>query len=205
MKIGVSSNVRFSEPLERCVASFLDSGFSADDVVAFVGGHGGYAEIGGPRGIRAFLAPHDSFDFTAMISVLDLGLENDWAFVHDTITVEPKFRVAVASCASCAAGEVYALTNDGPSMNMGVFPWKRLVSIRDDLERFRNASKTACVQFEDVFLRDARPLNTAARVVRGPEDVYGTGTPRVVEYYPDVGVHKYKSNWAVKDVYAVNP
>ncbi len=202
MKIGVSSNVRFSAPLERCVASFLDAGFSPDDLVAFVGGHDEYERISGPRGIQAFSAPHDSFDFTAMISVLDLGLEGDWAFVHDTVTVEPKFRDALCGLRDV---DVLALTNDGPSMNMGVFSWKRLVSIRDDLERFRNATKTACVQFEDVFLKGATAMNTAARVVRGPEDVYGTGTPRIVEYYPDVGVHKYKSNWSVKDVYLVAP
>ena len=204
MKIGISSNVRFSGPLERCVASFLDSGFSADELVAFIGGHDAYerVRVHGIDGIEAFRAPHDSFDFTAMLAVLDLDMQDDWTFVHDTVTVEPKFKRAIESC---APDTVYALTNDGPSMSMGVFPWRKLVSIRGDLERFRNASKSACVQFEDVFLRGATPLNTAARIVRGPEDVYGTGTPRVVEYYPDVGVHKYKSNWAVKDEYRVDP
>lgn len=201
MKIGISSNVRFSDPLDRCVASFLEAGFSPDDLYAFVGGHDTYERVE-IRGIRAFLVPHDSFDFTAMISALDLGLEYAWAFVHDTITVEPKFREVIAAA---GGADVLALTNDGPSMNMGVFSWKKLASIRDDLERFRNAAKSACVQFEDVFLKGATALNTAARVVRGPEDVYGTGTPRIVEYYPDVGVHKYKSNWTVKDVYHVVP
>lgn len=200
MKIGISSNVRFSIPLERCVESLIEAGFSTDDVYVFVGGCEAYARRAGPCGVHAFSVPHNSFDFTAMISVLDLGLEDTWVFVHDTITANSKFADVVRAVTANAR-----FTSDGPSMNMGVFTWEKLEEIRNDLEKFRNATKKACVDFEDVFLGGCEALNSTPREVQGKQDVYGTGTQRIVEYYPDVGVYKYKSNWYVKDAYHVDP
>lgn len=198
MKIGISSHVNFSDALDSCVASFTRAGFSKDDVYAFVGGHETYSKLDD----TAYAVPHNSFDFTAMISVLDLGIEADaWMFVHDTVTIDDKFKDAVQKHVD---KPICALTNDGASMNMGLFSWSKLVLIRDDLERFRNASKSTCVKFEDAFLVGAPAMNSAPRVTSGPEDVYSTGTPRVIEYYPDVGLYKYKSNWCIKDTYCID-
>lgn len=204
MKIGISSHVSYSIPLERCVESLLEAGFSKDEVYAFVGcdDGGDYIEREGPCGIRAYSVPHNSFDFTAMISVLDLDLEDSWMFVHDTITVEPKFADVVRAADGV---DVLALTKECPSMNMGLFSWKRLQSIRDELGKFRNATKRACVNSEDVFLKGCGAMNSTWREDKGQKDVYGAGTTRIVEYYPDVGVYKYKANWVVKDVYLVTP
>ena len=31
----------------------------------------------------------------------------------------------------------------------------------------------------------------------GPTDYYGTGTMRIVEYYPNLDIYKIKANWGV--------
>lgn len=205
MKIGISSHARYSDALTKCVSSFEIAGFPGEDVHVFVGGSGceGYSPLASSY-CAAHAVPHDSFDFTAMISVLDLDLEAEtWMFVHDTVTVNETFRSVLD--AGMNGEDVLALTDDGPSMNMGAFSWSKLTSLRDDLQRFRNASKSECVRFEDVYLAGAKAMNSARREVLGPEDVYGAGTPRIVEHYPDVGLRKYKANWNVKETYCLDP
>lgn len=205
MKVGISSHARYSDALARCVSSFEAVGVPGEDVHVFVGGSGrdGYSPLTSSYYCATHAVPHDSFDFTAMISVLDLDLEAEaWMFVHDTVTVNETFKSILD--AGMGGENVLALTDDGPSMNMGAFSWSKLASLRGDLQRFRNASKSECVRFEDVYLAGAKAMNSTRRTVRGPEDVYGTGTPRIVEYYPDVGLHKYKANWNIRETYCLD-
>jgi hypothetical protein len=152
-------------------------------------------------------------DFTGIVSVLDLDLEADyWFALHDTTRAGPSFYERVSRAA--VAGNAVALTSDGPSMNMGAYAWPYLKSRRDEiLERFKNVDyspegtqrvKKLNVDTEDALLVGGVAFNGSGRVTTGPADHYATGTPRIVEYFPDVDLYKMKANWTCKDAYAVN-
>jgi hypothetical protein len=213
MKFVASSHVSYhSKTFDSFVRSMLESGVPKDDLYFFVGGGDAYEPIENSHGVHAYHAPHNSVDFTGIVSVLDLDLEADyWFALHDTTRAGPNFYERVSR--ATPAGDAVALTADGPSMNMGAYAWPYLKSRRDEiLTRFKNVDyspegtqriKKLNVDTEDALLTGEAAFNGSGRVTTGPADHYGTGTPRIVEYFPDVDLYKMKANWACRDAYAV--
>ena len=77
-----------------------------------------------------------------------------------------------------------------------------LRSMAETIETFRNAPSVVNLDWEGRVFQKA-PNRAFYRgdswdemqVVCGPEDVYGTGTPRITEHYRAVDLIHFKSNW----------
>lgn len=213
MKFVASSHVSYhSKTFDSFVRSMLESGVPKDDLYFFVGGGDAYEPVENSYGVHAFTAPHNSVDFTGIVSVLDLDLKADyWFALHDTTRVGPNFYERVST--ATVTGDTMALTADGPSMNMGAYAWSYLKSRRDEImARFKNVDyslegtrrvKQLNVDTEDALLVGKAAFNGSGRVTTGPVDHYGTGTQRIVEYFPDVDLYKMKANWTRRDAYVV--
>ena len=157
--------------------------------------------MGDASGVHAYLVPHNSIDFTGLVSVLELGLVADrWFVLHDTVIVGPTFYERVTAhdshdssgdtrdTGSSDADSSVPLTSDGPSMNMGSYAWTFLVSHRDEIlsSTFKNASndpdvvrmyKKNAVRLEDDLFRRARTGTGAG--ARAGAGAYNH-TPRLV-------------------------
>ena len=45
----------------------------------------------------------------------------------------------------------------------------------------------------------------SGRVTKGPDDVYGTGTKRITEYFSGIDFSKYKANWGPHKNWVLDP
>ena len=213
VKFAISSHVSYHrETYGPLVTSMLRSGVPAHDIYVFVGGHDGTTYetydtnsygVGDSSGVHAYLVPHNSIDFTGVVSVLELGLVADrWFVLHDTVIVGPTFYERVtthgshgssdANSSDANSSDAIPLTSDGPSMNMGSYAWTFLVSHRDEIlsPTFKNASndpdvvrmyKRNGVPLEDDLFRRAG----AGTGARGGGGAYNH-TPRLVTGPTDV-------------------
>lgn len=150
-------------------------------------------------------------DFTALISVLELGLldpaDPRWFFLHDTVRVGPTFYSKITSMSDESVA-FKKLTSSGPSMNMGAYDVTK-IDASAAIARYKNtnenpqAFKSRLVEDEDAFIRDAPAYNDSPPNVSGPVDVYATGVPRWLEHYPDVDLTKIKANRCVMPEYVL--
>ena len=88
--IAITSNRNFYQAtLSKCVGSLVSSGFPASRVYFFIGGYeSDYERIDVGYGINAFKCPHNSIDFTSLVSIIEMNLnEKCWFIIHDTVAV----------------------------------------------------------------------------------------------------------------------
>ena len=203
IKICISSHIKsYEKTYPILVDSLIKSGVPSEDIYFFIGGYDKYENIS-KDGINIYTAPHNSMDFTNLISVLDLGLESDyWFAIHDTCYVAENFYSKLIS---------YNITTDTVplidflSMTMGSYKHTYLLSIRDRLLNYKNESnlpddilklKGSLIKDEDIFLKDKGFVYSRNRIITNPDDsIYGTKTTRVLEYYPEIYFYKLKANW----------
>ena len=95
---------------------------------------------------------------------------------------------------------------------MGIYKHTDLMELKSDVLKHKSSSlpsideiqnlKTKGVPNEDwVFKKLKCHYHCSARQTLPHTDVYGTGVKRITEYFPSVGIYKYKANWFVKRVY----
>lgn len=159
----------------------------------------------------------NSFDMNAYVSVVEQDLKADrWFFIHDTTFVGSNFYTTLLECDHSKKDVVSLLPwNKNPSMYMGSYSWDSLIQLKSLIvSDYKNESfdvsisnrfKTMLVQREstgEIFLRTPYCYSTIEikGVVTGH---YGSSTPRVLEYYPDIDLYKLKANWFVKDTWTV--
>jgi hypothetical protein len=206
IKFAVSSHedyVSTTRPIQH--DSMMTAGVPVDDVVYFV--YSSKVTKYEPITDRYWLVPHNSIDFTALVSVVELGLDDPsyWFLMHDTTYVGPTFYQKLTSMD--IHGDTIALSkkNHNPSGNMGLYRTEYLFANRDKVLEFKNPSreeadrhlfKRKLVEKEDHFFEGTRgALNKQKPEIKAPHDFYGTGMPRMVEYYQDIDFYKVKANW----------
>lgn len=204
MKYLINSNIDYYETTRPIIVNgLLAAGASPEDIIFVVGGtgHGRYYVLKEKTHILV-LASHRSIDYTALISVLELGMESDyWFAMHDTCAVGPEF-----------IKKLLALPLTGPTrallprvaMNIGTYSHQYLLSIREKLMEVKNTNlsvegmafwKNWQIHHEDFFLRPITDYYTDVRQLSGPTDVYKNGTQRLIEYYAVLDFYKFKANW----------
>ena len=157
--------------------------------------------------VSTILAPGNHIDFTGLVAVLETGILehfDDLFYVHDTTRAGPEFLDKIAQIPACSSAS-FAF----PSMNIGLYSMDLLRTHADAIIREFTCTdahflKSKCVVEEDfVFKRDPGHMTIRGPPPRvtGPSDYYGTGTPRIVEYYESLDLYKIKANWEVKHVY----
>lgn len=206
----ISSHVRYAPfTLPRLLASMSD--VEPDRIFPFIGGADNEATQT-LAGVRCFLVPHNSYDYTALVGLLDLGLESDWWFwLHDTCQCGPRFRELAEAQFDPAADMTAAYLHPmgGAQSNLGMYRHALFTRHRESILTLRDCSKQAACEAEGFAWKwrlgagsvypNARCLNPAV------ENVYGLGTPRLVEYYTAVDLYKFKANWGQGGPLVVHP
>ena len=192
LKIGISSNVNFyKKTIPVCVGSIIKSGFNPSSIYVFIGGYDGeYEEIDVGLNVNAYKCPHNSFDFTSVVSIIDLNMtDNNWFILHDTVEVDHNFKDILSSELSKTGKKI----NRFPSMSMGSYDSDSFSLAKEKINQIRNISKGDGVKMEDVFISHM-PSICDGFTPMGLEDVYGNGTKRFIEYYRQAGIKKNKAN-----------
>lgn len=213
MKFAISSHkdyYTFTE--EKIINSLLNAGVGVDEIYFFIGGYDvnePYRKLDGEY--HRYTCPHNSIDFTGLVSVTELNLESShWFLLHDTCYVGENFFNLIKSY-SYQDKDYVSLTND-LSMNMGSYSWDFIMRNKDRILSYKNTNeniqefKIRLIQEEDVFFNPrVYCYNTRIRETTGPTDYYNNNTQRIVEYFPGIDLYKIKANWGLKPIYINKP
>ena len=210
LSIAISSHKSFYEKsLKELIPSLIVSGVPKDNIFVFIGGFNSYKILDNDYGITMYTAPHNSFDFTALVSIVELSLQEDyWFSIHDTCKVGISFYSKLLKLVK--PNPTIKFTEQGRSMTMGVYSNEFLNKNKKKVLNYKNVSndilgfKKRLVKEEDVFLKKSKGLCKTLREVSEPTDYDGNGVHRIVEYFPDLDFYKIKSNWKSKDKYETN-
>lgn len=210
LSIAISSHKSFyDKSLNELIPSLIISGVPREDIFVFIGGYNSYETLDNDYGVTMYTAPHNSFDFTALISIIDLSVQKDyWFSIHDTCKVGPTFYGKLLKLAK--PNPTLKFTEQGRSMNMGIYSNEFLSKNKNKILNYKNLSndilsfKKRLVKEEDIFIKKSKGLCKTLREISEPTDYYGNGVKRIVEYFPDLDFYKIKSNWKNKDKYEIN-
>ena len=148
----------------------------------------------------------NSIDYNGLIALSDLykdDVDNYYFYLHDTTKVGPRFFEILSNINLQGVSTMKMMT--WYSMNMGIYSQKIINQFQNYLHGFKNYDtpnihfKVNLVHNEDyIFRHDPNCIvfqGYTGHQFTGPTDYYGTGTPRIVEYYPNFDVYKIKGNW----------
>lgn len=130
-----------------------------------------------------------------------------WFFLNGTSRCGPEFKRLVETgfdpeCDAVSAAGLIPLHgkgHGGRAMNdLAMYRNDYLTGIISDLLKMRCAGTQAI--FDDEGLAYALAPKQGfypivERKVSGPSDIYGTGTPRITEYFTGIDWYRYKKNW----------
>lgn len=209
----ISSCIGFSErTLPKIIPSLLECGILEKDILTVVGGCKNREEAT-LYGVKTILTPQNSFEYTPLIEIVEHNIERDYFFLlHDTCIAGGLFA-DLAHKVPVNKPEKVAMKFT-PSMSIGLYQYdylrrhaQRLMAIknldnsRDALQRWKQWG----VPNEDYMLWKLADVPTHVYHLdrhgndpwnyQGHYDIYETGQPRRLEYFPQLDLSKAKSNW----------
>jgi hypothetical protein len=214
MKFCISSNINFYKTTyPKLIDSLVASGVPEKDIYFFIGGYFEYREIENSSDVRIFEVPHNSFDLTSLISVLELDIESDyWFLLHDTCFVGENFYTFISNFEHTQ--DTVSLTNDRLCMNIGSYSWEFLQRNKNEIIAKKNTdysewglqkAKYFAVYSEDYFLYPKTAFySTSERWNSEPIDYYGNGIPRYINHFDDIQFYKLQANGCHKDKWELN-
>ena len=153
----------------------------------------------------------NSIDYNGLIALSDLyahETDNYYFYLHDTSRVGPNFFNILLGIQTEGVTSIMMMVLY--SMNMGIYSQTIINEFRDYLGKFKNINpntnivrlKVLMAKDEDyIFKNDPHCFvyqgYTRHESITGPTDYYKTGTPRIVEYYPNFDLYKIKGNWGL--------
>jgi hypothetical protein len=219
IRIAISTTASYIEstvpPLLTQMKRF---GFQSDQVYIIEGGHEKNEAQVDYMGFRHYRVNHNSFDLTALISITELGIvkvnSNEyWLLLHDTVKTNILFPFLLYGI-DCDDYECMPLRT-GPSMNIGLYSSRFLVEHSTFLNDSKNTdysdvglqkAKHRAVAEEDCLFRLAThwmPINQILSRFEKSKQGDFFGAQRLVEYYPQLGLIKYKANYSSSNSYRV--
>ena len=212
--IVVNSHANNTVALRRLLDSLaMCEGYEAADIIVVIGGCQ-QTSVMTHGNVTTARVDHNSIDFTGLIALLEVPdlRRPSYFYVHDTCEAGPHFieNVTRGTIDYDTASFVFH------SMNMGVYSWRALDRHRDLVLSFKNPDlgpkaaarfKRLCVDHEDAVFRANKALGLHEFIDRedpmmdSVRDVYGTGVPRRLKYFPIVDLTKFAANWVRRDVY----
>lgn len=213
LSICITSHVGNTIAVDKLVSSLQLTQFN----ILVVVGNNPENKVFHVNNIHYVYVTHNSIDFTGLVYIcetqnLPITKPKYWLYLHDTC--ECNIEVFNSWCNNILTyydGDTIPLTKY-PSMNMGIYKHADLMKLKSDILKHKSSSlpsideiqklKTRCVHNEDWIFKKLRCHDhCSARQTSHPTDVYGTCVKRITEYFPSVGIYKYKANWFVKRVY----
>lgn len=213
VKICISSTQRYAEKtVPALVKSLAEAGFAGNDIYVFEGGHAANRYVF--ASFHHYFVNHNSIDFTALIEAAQLPVKTDyWFFLHDTCVVAPQFKRLTENIPHFRP-ETLPVKNY-PSMNMGAYRRDYLIRKQSLLQTLRNdrldadaamAFKVKGLESEDVLFKQSKDPVVYNGWMLDKEDVYRNDdvpvpaiyTNRICEYFPQVGLYKFKANYRLE-------
>jgi hypothetical protein len=216
IKFTISSRrLGFENTYPIIIGNLLDNGIPPEDIYFIIGGYDSVTKYITTEGVNLIQVNQNSIDYTGLIAVVEENIYSDyWVLLHDTCYVGSNFYNTIKNYPYNNAPAV-ALSSD-LSMNIGAYSWEYLQNIKDELFSYRNTDfseesiqmwKQKGINDEDKFIscfRSKYHYCNTPRINQGFTDIYQTGTPRVIEYFPGVDFYKVKANWYNKNKYELN-
>jgi hypothetical protein len=220
IKFAITSYIKFWETtIPILVPSMIKSGIKPEDIYVFVGGFDLNLILENIYGVTIFGVNHNSIDYTGLISLVELNLKNDyWFYLHDTCYVGLEFYSKIKNFKYPQIFESIRLT-DGPCMGIGLYKWSLIERKQETILSKKNSDNSLAaalewkkrgVFWEGEIMNGSPYYYCHDKRVDRPQDreeynnIYGTNTRRVVEYFKDLDLYKVKANWGLKDVYEIN-
>lgn len=218
IKFTISSHINsYEKTFNVLIPTLLSAGILPNDIYFFIGGYNNYNKIYNKDNINVYEVPHNSMDFTGLISVIELGLINDsnyWFLLHDTCYVGSEFNNILKS--KIYHSDAVILTNDGFSMNIGLYKNTYIENKSSEILKLKNIDytvdglmnhKRVLINSEDIFIKNFKTnfyLNSKPRITTNADNFYQNNIKRICEYFPDIDLYKIKANWNLKPIYELN-
>jgi hypothetical protein len=206
MKIAISSVRKFSSyTLPVIIPSLLQS-VEAKDIFIF---EGGYTERWWEirKGITHTRVAHNSFDYTALIDIVENEIESDyWFLLHDTCKAGPNFGELVNDIPAGEPDVVCMLNSNPGTMNICAYKYDYLLSKKQELLALKNTD------YEDLDSAKRRATEAENSLQEGyvlyhPElfsEELNAGTPSIYKddgvsrnerYFRNLDITKYQANY----------
>jgi hypothetical protein len=219
-KIIINSHVNYySKTVFRLLETLIGHGIEKNSICVVVGGDTNkhFTSI---DNVEFIFVDNNSFDLTALIAYLELGLNYESIFLmHDTIEINSiKFK-KFFYCYPLKRGQTVSIGNLDTkkfSMNIGFYSREAIMRFRSDILKRKNidysAEKLQMVKDLGVVEEDlVFKLNYENHTYAYAEGIdYNTevvnyfGSQRLREDYFKIGLIKYKANFARKTEYVIN-
>lgn len=208
IKIAISSTKGYADhTLRRLTDSLLYSGVCKRDILIVEGGYN-KRFITKFNGIKHIKTNHNTFDWTALIDIVEYQIKSDfWFLIHDTCLVGPTFKKLLYNINT---NDDKTSLNQQISRNIGTYKYEYLMKNKDFLMREKNTKydnetlmrvKKRCIQREDALLRRNGEysvynphINKTITLTNLPP-LYNTSTPRLLEYFPQLDLYKSRANF----------
>jgi hypothetical protein len=207
MKIAISSVKKFSPyTLPIIIPSLLKAGIKESEIVIF---EGGYYErdIGTYGSIIHIRVAHNSFDYTALIDIVENELESDyWFLLHDTCKAGPNFGKLVRDLPEGDPDVVCMLGFDPGTMNICAYKYSYLLSKKQEILKLKNtdyedldSAKRKATEAENT-LQEGYTLYHPELFVEdlnaGASSIYkDSGVNRNERYFKNLDLTKYQANF----------
>jgi len=204
----------FDKTIPKLIQRFSELGFDLNKVYVFEGGYEKNEKI--EKTFNHYRVDHNSFDLTALISIIDLKISNEkhWLLLHDTLDIEKSFKYLIATINP----DLYDCMplRDETSMNIGIYSHDFINKNEDYIISVKNTdystegiqkSKSRGVVEEDYLFKNTtnkKNINEALCFLEKIEKELYHGTIRNKETYPQLGIVKYKANFKRADNYLVD-
>lgn len=213
MKIVINSHINGSIPLNHLLDSMKKyAEYNEYEIIIIVGGfyHNDDYEIKKNENITYIYCNHNSIDFTGLIALSELfsnNINEYYMYLHDTCKIGENFYKKLKSIDLTNVSSIKI--NRHYSMNIGIYSQQIINEFKDFLLRKKNTDESKCMEFKSIDFNEDYVFNNDKNNIllenydscehryncSGPTNYYGTGTMRIVEYYPNLDLYKIKANW----------
>jgi len=191
MKFAISTvNTFSSKTLPVIIPSLLQS-LTKEEIVIFEGGHR-ERSVEDYDGITYIKVAHNSFDYTALIDIVENELESDfWFLLHDTCVAGPEFGRLAKELPIPTVNVACMLGSNPGTMNICSYKYEYLLNNKNFLFSLKN---TDYEDLDSVKRRATEAENTLQEgcSIYGPGPSPSTHQDRVPSIYSEDGVTRNK-------------
>jgi len=209
IKIAISSVKKYSSyTLPVIIPSLLESGVPKENIYIF---EGGYDErtVGEYEGVTHIKVANNSFDYTALIDIVENELESEyWFLIHDTCKVGPKFNELVSNIPEGNPDVVCMLGSNPGTMNICSYKYTYLRDRYNQILALKNTNYTdeGLLVAKGVAAAAENSLQVGSVIYnphlfsdilseREPSHYVSNGVNRNVRYFGNLDLYKYQANY----------
>lgn len=206
MKIAISSVNTFSpKTLPVIIPSLLQS-LTKEEIVIFEGGHR-ERSVEDYNGITYIKVAHNSFDYTALIDIVENELESDyWFLLHDTCKAGPNFGQFVKDLPGGEPDVVCMLGSNPGTMNICAYKYSYLLLKKKEILDLKNTNyedldnaKRKATEAENILqqrcsIYPSREQESVHKD-RVPSIYSEDGVNRNERYFGNLDLTKYQANY----------